>query len=159
VVVLNDVPPVVVPYQAKVPTGFVGATAVKVTLPEPHLEAFVTVGLAGRGLIVDVTLLLIDLQPVIKFLCTAQYKVVVLNEGVIYLFIPVTVPDCNKLVAKESEYQSMVMLVNAVAEIVEVSVPHFVAFTRVATTAGKAFTVAVTAVLVEETQVPLFASA
>ena len=84
---------------------------------------------------------------------------VVLNEGVINLFIPVTVPDCNKLVAKESEYQLMVIPVNAVAEMVEVSVPHFVAFTTVATAVGKAFKVAVTAVLVEETQVPLLASA
>ena len=56
-------------YQAKVPAGFVGATAVNVTLPEPHLEALVTVGLAGRGLIVVVTLLLAaDLQPLVKFL-------------------------------------------------------------------------------------------
>ena len=84
---------------------------------------------------------------------------VTLNEGVINLFTPVTVPDCNKFVAKESEYQSMVIPVNAVAEIVDVSVPHFVAFTTVATAAGKVFTVAVTAVLVEETQVPLLASA
>ena len=68
-VVLNDVPPVVVLYQAKVPTGFVGATAVKVTLPAPHLETLVTAGLAGRGLMVVVTLLLAaDLQPVVKFL-------------------------------------------------------------------------------------------
>ncbi len=75
------------------------------------------------------------------------------------LFTPVTVPDCNKFVAKESAYQLMVIPVNAVAEIVEVSVPHFEAFTNVATVAGSAFTVAVTAVLVDETQVPLFASA
>jgi hypothetical protein len=68
VVVLNDVPPVVVLYHAKVPTGFVGATAVNVTLPEPHLEPLVTVGLAGRGFLVDVTLLLIDKHPVVKFL-------------------------------------------------------------------------------------------
>ena len=81
------------------------------------------------------------------------------NEGVINLFTPVTVPDCNKLVAKESEYQLMVIPINAVAEMVEVSVPHFDAFTTVATVAGKAFTVAVTAVLVDETQIPLFASA
>ena len=66
---LNDVPPVVALYQAKVPAGFVGATAVNVTLPEPHLEALVTVGLAGRGFLVLVTLLLIDdLHPVVKFL-------------------------------------------------------------------------------------------
>jgi len=159
VVVLNDVPPVVVLYHAKVPTGLVGATAINVTLPVPHLEPLVTVGLAGCGFLVDVTLLLIDLHPVVKFRCTAQYKVVVLNEGVTYLFTPVTVPDCNKLVAKESEYQLMVIPVNAVAEMVEVSVPHFVAFTTVATAVGKAFKVAVTAVLVEETQVPLLASA
>ena len=56
-------------YQANVPTGFVGATAVNVTLPAPHLEALVTAGLAGRALMVVVTLLLIDdLQPVVKFL-------------------------------------------------------------------------------------------
>ena len=84
---------------------------------------------------------------------------VVLNEGVIYLFIPVSVPDCNKFVVKESAYQLMVIPVKAVAEIVDVSVPHFVAFTTVATAAGKAFIAAVTVVLVEETQVPLFDSA
>ena len=55
-------------YHAKVPTGFVGATAVNVTLPEPHLEPLFTVGLAGRGFIVVVTLLLIDLHPVVKSL-------------------------------------------------------------------------------------------
>jgi hypothetical protein len=85
--------------------------------------------------------------------------VVTLNEGVINLFTPVTVPDCNKFVAKESEYQLMVIPVSAVAEIVDVSVPHFVALAVVTTAAGKAFIVAVTAVLVDETQVPLFASA
>ena len=53
----------------------------------------------------------------------------------------------------------MVIPVKAVAEMVDVSVPHFVASTTVVTTAGKAFTVAVTAVLVDETQIPLFASA
>ena len=84
---------------------------------------------------------------------------VTLNEGVINLFTPVTVPDCNKFVAKESEYQLMVIPVSAVAEIVDVSVPHFVALAVVTTAAGKAFIVAVTAVLVDETQVPLFASA
>ena len=81
------------------------------------------------------------------------------NKGVINLFKPVTVPACNKFIADESEYQLMVIPVNAVAEIVEVSVPHFVALAIVATVAGKAFTVAVTAVLVDETQIPLFASA
>ena len=55
-------------YQAKVPAGFVGATAVNVTLPDPHLEPLVTVGLAGRGFLVDVTLLLVDIHPVVKFL-------------------------------------------------------------------------------------------
>lgn len=57
------------PYQAKVPAGFVGATAVNVTLPDPHLEPLVTVGFAGRGFLVVVTLLLAaDLHPVVKFL-------------------------------------------------------------------------------------------
>ena len=65
---LKDVPPVVALYHAKVPAGFVGATAVNVTLPDPHLEPLVTVGLAGRGFIVDVTLLVDDIQPVVKFL-------------------------------------------------------------------------------------------
>jgi len=55
-------------YQVKVPAGFVGATAVNVTLPVPHLEPLFTVGLTGRGFLVDVTLLLIDLHPVVKFL-------------------------------------------------------------------------------------------
>ena len=53
----------------------------------------------------------------------------------------------------------MVIPVKAVAEIVEVSITHFEALTTVATVAGSAFTVAVTAVLVDETQIPLFASA
>jgi hypothetical protein len=46
----------------------------------------------------------------------------------------------------------MVFPVVAVAEIVEVSEPHFGAFTTVVTAAGNAFTVAATAVLVAELQ-------
>ena len=68
------------------------------------------------------------------------------------LFTPVTVPDCNKVSFVESAYQLIVNPVEAVAEIVDVSVPHLVAFTTVVTAAGKAFTVAATAVLVAALQ-------
>ena len=68
------------------------------------------------------------------------------------MFTPVTVPDCNKLIFVESAYQLMANPVDAVAEIVDVSVPHFVAFTTVVTAAGNAFTVAAIAVLVDALQ-------
>ena len=156
----NAVPPEAAAYHATVPAGLVGSVAVNLTVPAPHLDILATVGAIGRGLMVTVTLFLTaDLQPVVKFLCTTQNKVVELTTGVINLFTPVTVPLCKTVVVTESAYQSIVIPVNAVAEMVAVSAPHFVAFTTVATVAGNEFTTAAAAVLVADKQAPLLAAA
>ena len=158
--VLNDVPPLTTEYQATVPAGLVGAVAVSVTVPVPHLDAEVTTGADGRGLIVAVTdFLTAETQPVVKFLCTVQYLVVELNTEVKYLLIPAIVPACNTFNVKESEYQLIVIPVAAVALKVMVSEPHFEAFVRVVTVAGNAFIVANTAALVDDAQPAFFDSA
>ena len=82
-----------------------------------------------------------------------------LTIGVMNLFIPVAVPLCKAIFVVESAYQSIVMPAKAVALIVAVSCPHFVAFVIVATVAGKTFTVAITVVRVADSHEPLFAAA
>ena len=158
--VLKVVPPLGIEYQAIVPAGLVGAIAESVTVPVLHLDADVTTGADGRALIVAVTdFLVAETHPVVKFLCTVQYFVVELNIGVKYLLIPVNVPACNTAKVVESEYQLIVIPVDAVALNVMVSRPHFEAFTTVVTVAGKAFMEAMTAVLVDEEQAAFFDSA
>jgi hypothetical protein len=138
----------------------VGAVAESITVPEPHLDAEVTAGANGRGFIVAETdFLAAEIQPVVKFLCTVQYFVVVLNTGVKYLFIPVIVPACKTEEVVESEYQLIVIPVEAVALNVMVSEPHFEALVTVVTAAGNAFTVAFTAVLVADAHPVFFDSA
>ena len=67
----NDVPPVDALYHATVPP--VGATAVIVTFPVSQREPLVTVGAAGRALMVNVTdLRAADKQPLVKFLDATQ---------------------------------------------------------------------------------------
>lgn len=137
-----------------------GAVAESNTVPEPHLDAEVTAGADGRGLIVAVTdFLAEEIQPVVKFLCTVQYLVVELNTGVKYLLIPVIVPACKTDEVVESEYQLIVIPVEAVALKVMVSEPHFEALVTVVTVAGNAFIVANTAVLVDDAQPAFFDSA
>jgi hypothetical protein len=74
------------------------------------------------------------------------------------LLLPVTVPDWSNTVPKLSAYQSTVFPAVAVANKLVVSGPHLVAPAKVAIVAGPAVTVAVTAVLPVEEQVPLFDS-
>ena len=82
-----------------------------------------------------------------------------LKIGVMNLFMPVAVPLCKAIFVVESAYQSIVIPAKAVALIVAVSCPHFVAFVIVATVAGKAFTVAITIVRLVEMHEPLFVAA
>ena len=71
-------------------------------------------------------------------------------DGVVKLVTPV--PPVIKLPADVASYQSMVEFVAAVAERVTVPVPQFSPLTGEVGAAGLAFTVATTAVLVDDTQ-------
>ena len=68
------------------------------------------------------------------------------------MLTPVAVPACNTVDVVESAYQLMVLPVAAVADNVAVSDPQRDALTTVDTFAGIAFTVAIAAVRVDDTQ-------
>ena len=66
------VPPEGTLNQANVAPGAVGAVADKVTVPTPHLETSLAVGVTGVALIVATTgTLVADTQPVVVFLLCA----------------------------------------------------------------------------------------